>query len=173
MFALSFCYGQIIQIINGIIVARNALKIIPEDEKKIAAYIASRGQRSLEVENWRKAENQNMLLTKDLREFRDAYSRAFETAKLPKSSKLEWMMNETTYRVLHSLNFSCTSRADKELLDRLRADAREEFTRYYYNTNLHTIIDFNRAARALDSKVRHGRPAGNNFSYGGGPRSSA
>jgi hypothetical protein len=113
-----------------------------------------------------------MLLTKDLREFRDAYSRAFEMAKLPKSSKPEWM-NETTFRVLHSLNFPCTTRTDKEIRDRLREDAREEFSRYYYNTNLHTIIDFYRAARALDSKVRHGRPSGNNFSYGGGPRSSA
>ncbi len=43
MFALSFYYGQIIQIIDGIIVAKNAFKITPEDEKKIAAYIVSRG----------------------------------------------------------------------------------------------------------------------------------
>jgi hypothetical protein len=80
LLCLSIRYGQIIQIINGIITARNAFKIIPEDEKKIAAYIASRGQHCLEVENWRKAENQNMLLTKDLREFHDAYNRAFETS---------------------------------------------------------------------------------------------
>ncbi len=86
MFALSFYYGQTIQIINGIIATRNSFKIIPEDAKKIVAYIANRGQHCLELENWRKADNQNTLLTKDLREFRDAYFRAFEAAKLPKSS---------------------------------------------------------------------------------------
>ncbi len=172
MFALSFYYGLIISIINGIIAARNAFKIIPDDEPKIAAYIAYRGQRCLEVENWRKADNQNMLLTKDLREFRDAYLRAFETAKLPKSSKPEWM-SETSFRILHSLNFPCTSRTDIDIHDRLRAEAKEEFSRYYYNINLHAIIDFYRAARALDSKVRHGRPSVYNSSYGGGPRSNA
>jgi hypothetical protein len=172
MFALSFYYDQIIQIINGIIAQSNSFKIIPEDEKKVAAYIAYRGQHSMEVENWRKADNQNTLLTKDLREFREAYFRAFEAAKLPKSSKTEWT-NETSFRILHSLNFPCTSRTDIDTHDRLRAEAKEEFSRYYYHINLHTIIDFYKAARALDSKVRHGRPSGYNSSYGGGPRSNA
>ncbi len=89
MFALSFYYGPIISTINGIIASRNAFKVFPEDEKTIAAYIAYRGQNSLEVENYKKADNQNMLMIKDLREFRDAYRRAFEAYKLPKSSKLE------------------------------------------------------------------------------------
>ncbi len=126
----------------------------------------------MEVENWKKADNQNMLMTKDLREFLDAYFRAFEDSKLPKSSKPEWM-SETLFQVLHSLSFSCRSRADMDVHDRLQSEAKEEFIRYCYHINLHIIIDFYRAARALDTKVRYGRPSGNNFSNGGGPRSSA
>ncbi len=109
MFALSFYYGQIISTINGIIASRNAFKVFPEDDQKIAAYIAYRGQHSLEVENWKKADNQNVLMSKDLREFRDAYFRAFEASKLPKSSKPEWM-SETLFQILHSLSFPCRSR---------------------------------------------------------------
>ncbi len=171
MFALSFYYDQIISTIHGIIAGRNAFKVFPEDEQKITAYIAYRGQHSLEVENWRKADNQNTLMTQDLREFRDAYFRAFEAAKLPKSSKPEWM-SEILFRILHSLNFPCISRTDIDVHDRLRAEAKEEFICYYHHINLHTIIDFYRAACAFDSKVRHGRPSGYNSSYGGGPRSS-
>jgi hypothetical protein len=89
MFALSFYYGQVLAFINGIISSRNAFKVFPDDEPRIAAYIAYRGQHSLEVENYRTADNQNMLMTKDLREFRDHYFRAFEASKLPKSSKPE------------------------------------------------------------------------------------
>jgi hypothetical protein len=171
MFALSFYYDQIIQIINGIIATRNAFKIIPEDEKKITAYIAYRGQHCLEVENWKQADNQNTLMTKDLREFRAAYFRAFEAAKLPKSSKPEWM-SETSFRILRSLKLPCKSRIDIDMPDQLRAEAKEELSRYYYHINLHTIIDFYMAARALEAKFRHGRPSGYKSSYGGGPRSS-
>jgi hypothetical protein len=172
MFALSFYYGQVISSINYVIAARNAFKVFPGDSRKIAAYIDYLGERSSEVENWKKADKQNMLMTKNLREFRDAYLRAFELAKLPKSSKPEWM-SETSFKVLHSLSFPCTSRADKNAHDRLQSEAKEEFIRYYHHINLHTIIDFYRAARAYGSKVRHGKPSGNKFSYGGGPRSSA
>jgi hypothetical protein len=172
MFALSFYYGTVIASINGIIASRNAFKVFPENDKKISAYIAYRGQHSLEVENWKKADNQNMLMTKDLREFRDAYFRAFELSQLPKSSKPEWM-SETLFQILHLLSFPCRSREDMDVHDRLQSEAKEEFIRYYHHINLHTIIDFYRAARAFDSKVRHGRPSGNNFSNGGGPRSSA
>jgi hypothetical protein len=118
MFALSFYYGTVIASINGIIASRNAFKVFPEDDKKISAYIAYRGQHSLEVENWKKVDNQNTMMTKDLREFRDAYFRAFELSKLPKSSKPEWM-SETLFQVLHSLSFPCRSRADMDVHDRL------------------------------------------------------
>ena len=172
MFALSFYYGQVLTCINGIITGRNAFQVNPDDESKLAAYIAHRGQRSKEVENYNTAVNLNMLMDKDLREFRDHYVRAFELSKLPKSSKPEWM-SEVLFQILHSLSFPCRSRTDIDVHDRLQSEAKEEFIRYYHHINLHTIIDFYRAARALDSKVRHGRPSGNNFSNGGGPRSSA
>jgi hypothetical protein len=169
MFALSFYYGHVIASINCVIATRNAFKVFSDYTNKIAAYIAYRGERSSEVENYKKADNQNMLMIKDLREFRDAYRRAFEASKLPKSSKPEWM-SETVFQALHSLG---RSRADMDVHDRLQAEAKEEFIRYYHHINLHIIIDFHRAARTFDSKVRHGRPSGNNFSNCGGPRSSA
>ncbi len=108
-------------------------------------------------------------MIKDLREFRDAYRRAFEASKLPKSSKPEWM-SKTVFQALHSLGRSC---ADMDVHDQLQAEAKDEFIRYYHHSNLHIIIDFHRAARAFDSKARHGKPSGNKFSYGGGPRFSA
>jgi hypothetical protein len=113
-----------------------------------------------------------MLMDKDLREFRDHYFRAFELSKNPKLSKPEWM-SEVLYQILHSLSFPCRSRTDIDVHDRLQSEAKVEFIRYYHHINLHTIIDFYRAARAFDNKVRHGKPSGNNFSNGGGPRSSA
>jgi hypothetical protein len=168
MFALSFYYGRIL---SGIIVSRNAFKIIPEDEEKVTACIVYRGQHCQEVETWKKADNQNVQMDKDSREYREAYRRAFEVAQLKNSSKPEWM-NETTFRVLHSLNNPIKTHADRELRDRIFAEAKEEFRRFHYNTNLHTIIEFFRSARAHDAKLKHGRPAGHNFSHGGGPRSS-
>ncbi len=111
-------------------------------------------------------------MDKDLREFRDHYFWAFELSKNPKSAKPEWM-SEVLYQILHSLSFLCRTRADIDVHDRLQSEAKVEFIRYYHHTNLHTIIDFHRAARAFDNKVRHGKPSGNNFSNGGGPRSSA
>ena len=172
MFALSFYYGRILGAINGIIQCRNNFKIIPEDGEKVTAYIVHRGQHCLEVTNFRTADDQNVQMSKDTREYREAYNRAFEVAQLRNSSKPLWM-SETTFRVLHSLKIPCTTRLDREQRDRIYADAREEFGRYHYNINKHTIIEFYRNARSFDARIKHGRPAGNNFSYGGGPRSSA
>ena len=70
-FSLSFYYGQVLTTINGILSSRNAFHVKPDDESKLAAYIAHRGQHSKEVENYNTAVNQNMLMDKDLREFRD------------------------------------------------------------------------------------------------------
>jgi hypothetical protein len=172
MYALSFYYGQVLTSINGIIAGRNAFKVNPDDESKLAAYIAHRGQHSKEVENYKTADNQNMLMDKDLHKFRDHYFRAFELSKNPKLSKPEWM-SEVLYQILHSLSFPCRSRADIDVHDRLQSETKVEFIRYYHHINLHTIIDFYRVARSFDNKVRHGKPSGNNFSNGGGPRSSA
>jgi hypothetical protein len=172
MFALSFYYGRILSVIHGIIQSRNTFKIIPEDGEKATAYIVYRGQHCQEVSTWRKADNQNVQMQKDSREYREAYRRAFEESQLKNSAKPEWM-NETTFRVLHSLKHPISNRSDSDLRDRVYADAREEFGRFHYNTNLHTIIDFFRNARAYDAKLKHGRFSGNNFSNGSGPRSSA
>ena len=172
IFALSFYYGQVLTTINGIISSRNAFHGKPDDEAKIAAYIAHRGQQSREVVNYKTADNQNTLMNKDDREFRDHYFRAFELSKNPKLSKPEWM-SEVLYNVLHSLSHPCRSRGDIEVHDRLQSEAKVEFIRYYYHINLHTIIDFHRAARAFDNKVRHGKPSGKTSSNCGGPRSSA
>jgi hypothetical protein len=171
-FALSFYYGQVLTTINGIISSRNSFHAKSDDASKIAAYIAHRGQLSREVVNYTTADNQNTLMNKDDREFRDHYFRAFELSKNPKSSKPEWM-SEVLYNVLHSLSFPCRARNDIEVHDRLQSEAKVEFIRYYYHINLHTIIDFHRAARAFDNKVRHGKPSGKNSSNCGGPRSSA
>jgi hypothetical protein len=102
MFALSFYYGRILSVINGIIQSRNTFKIIPEDGEKATAYIVYRGQHCQEVSTWRKADNQNVQMQKDSKEYREAYRRAFDEAQLKNSAKPEWM-NETTFRVLHSL----------------------------------------------------------------------
>jgi hypothetical protein len=152
-FALSFYYVKIMGAIHLVLQTRATFKILPEDGEKVTAYIVYRGQHCQEVENWRTADNQNVQMTKDSREYREAYSRAFEAARLPKSAKPPWI-SETTFRVLHSLKIPCTTRFDREQYDKTYADAREEFGRYHFNTNLHTIIDFYRAARAFESKAR-------------------
>jgi hypothetical protein len=170
-FALSFYYGKIIGTIHVVLQCRATFKIIPEDGEKVTAYITHRGAHSLEVTTFRTADDQNVQTTKDTREYREAFGRAFQVAELKNSAKPLWM-SETTFRVLHSLKIPCQTRLDIEQRDRDHADAREEFGRYHYNTNTHIIIEFYRAARSFDAKTRHSRPSGNNFSYGGGPRSS-
>ncbi len=103
---------------------------------------------------------------------REAYRMAFEAARLPNAVKPPWV-NETTFNVLRALKIPCPTRFDTEQYDNAYKAAREEFGRYHFNTNTHIIIDFCRAARNYASKSRFYKPAGNNSSYGGGPRSNA
>jgi hypothetical protein len=148
-----------------------------EDGPKITAYIGYRGQNSYEVSNWRNADNQNVQMKKNSREYCQAYKAAFDAARLPNAAKPPWVC-ETTFNVLRNLKVPYLTRYDTELHDKTYRLAREEFSRYFYNTNTHTIIDFVRAARNHASKSRFSKPASNvlqphnNSSYGGGPRSS-
>jgi hypothetical protein len=103
---------------------RATFKIVTEDGEKVTAYIVHRGQHCQEVETWRKADSQNMQMTKDTREYREAYSRAFEAARLPNSAKPAWV-SETTFSVLHSLKVPGTTRMDRELYDSTFKAARE------------------------------------------------
>jgi hypothetical protein len=151
---------------------RATFKITDEDGPKITAYIAYRGQHCHEVSTWRKADTQNVQLAEDSREYREAYRMAFEAARLPNAIKPPWV-NETTFNVLRALKIPCPTRFDTEQYDNTYKAAREEFGRYHFNTNTHIIIDFFRAARNYASKSRFYKPAGNNSSYGGGPRSNA
>jgi hypothetical protein len=105
-------------------------------------------------------------MTKDSREYREAYKTAFEAARVSNAVRTPWV-SESTFNVLRS-KVPCTTRLDREQYDTTFATAREEFSRYYYKTNKHTIIDFFRAARNFASKSRFSKPAGNNSSYGGG-----
>ncbi len=87
-------------------------------------------------------------------------------------------MTESTYRVLQHEPLVARSRLDVEERDRLHVIAKGDFCRYYHKIHQHTIIDIYTAARAHDSKLRHGPRSnqGNNnkhFSNGGGPRFSA
>ncbi len=173
-FSLSFYYGKVIAGIHGVLTTWDTIKIIPEEDgEKITAYINHRGAHSLEVTAFRTADDQQVQMKKDTREYRSAYNRAFQLAELKNLAKPVWM-SETTFHVLHSLKIPSQTRLEVEQRDRVYAEAREEFGRYHYNTNTHTIIEFYRSARSFDARInRHSRPAGNNFSYGGGPRSSA
>ncbi len=171
-FALSFYYGKILAAIHGVIQTRAIFKITEEDGPKVTAYIVYRGQHCHEVSTWRKADTQNVQMVKDSREYLEAYKTAFEAARLPNAIKPPWV-NETTFNVLRTLKVPCLTRFDTEQYDITFRTAREEFGRYYFNTNTHTIIDFFRAARNYASKSRFSKPAGSNSSYGGGPRSSA
>jgi hypothetical protein len=171
-FALSFYYGKILAAIHGVTQTRATYKITDDDGPKVTAYIVHRGQHCQEVSTWRKADNQNVQMTKDSREYREVYKMAFEAARVSNEMRPPWV-SEITFNVLRSLKVPC-ARLDREQYDTTFATAREEFSRYYYNTNKHTIIDFFRAARNFASKSRFSKPAGNkNSSYGGGPRSSA
>ncbi len=172
-FALSFYYGKILGVIHHVLQTRATFKITDDDGAKVTAYIVHRGQHCQEVlSTWRKADSQNVQMTKDTREYRQAYRTAFEAARLPNAVKNPWV-SETTFSVLRSLKVPCTTCLDREQYDTTFKAAREEFSRYHYNTNKHTIIDFFRVARNFASKSRFSKPAGNNSSYGGGPRSSA
>ena len=171
-FALSFYYGKILASIHSVVQMRETFLQTEEDGPKITAYIGFRGQNSYEVSNWRNADNQNVQMKKNTREYCQAYKAAFEAARLPNAAKPPWVC-ETTFNVLRNLKIPYLTRYDTEMYDKTYKLAREEFSRYFYNTNTHTIIDFVRAARNHASKSRFSKPAGNNSSYGGGPRSSA
>jgi hypothetical protein len=171
-FALSFYYGKILASIHSVVQMRETFLQTEEDGPKITAYIGYRGQNSYEVSNWRNADNQNVQMKKNSREYCQAYKAAFDAARLPNAAKPPWVC-ETTFNVLRNLKVPYLTRYDTELHDKTYRLAREEFSRYFYNTNTHTIIDFVRAARNHASKSRFSKPAGNNSSYGGGPRSSA
>jgi hypothetical protein len=172
-FALSFYYGKILAAIHGVMQTRATFKITDEDGAKVTAYIVYWGQHCQEVSTWRKADNQNVQMAKDSKEYREAYRTAFEAARLPNAAKPPWI-SETTFNVLPSLKVPCTTRLDTKQYDSTFKAAREEFGRYHFNTNRHTIIDFFRAARNFASKSRFSRPAGgNNSSYGGGPRTNS
>jgi hypothetical protein len=168
-FALSFYYGKILASIHSVVQMRATFLQTEEDGPKITAYMVFKGQHCYEVSNWRKADNQNVQMKKDSREYRDAYKAAFEAARVPNAVKPPWV-SETRFNVLRTLKVPCLNRYDTERYDTTFRTAREEFGRYCYNTNVHTIIDFVRAARSYASKSRFSKPAGNNSSYGGGPR---
>jgi hypothetical protein len=77
-------------------------------------------------------------MKKDSREYRDAYKAAFDAARLPNAIKPPWV-SETTFDVLRTLKIPCLTRYDTERYDTTFRTAREEFGRYYFNTNVHTI----------------------------------
>jgi hypothetical protein len=138
-----------------VLVRRDNFKRQPDDSDKINTYINHRGANHPEVVALKMADDRQKGIDRNTIAMSQEFDKYYKAVDPQGSPKPYWMA-ENTYRVLQLQPPVALSRFDVDERDKLRALAKCDFCRYYYNIHQHTIIEFYMAARAHDSKLCYG-----------------